>query len=103
MRAAVLLSTILVLSLVAIPRPRLGLYAYVWFSLMRPDVLAFSDGTFPYSLVLAICTLIGSFRYIRFGAEFFRTPIPIGALLLYGAIAASALNAVEQSASMDAF
>ena len=59
MRANILIVVVAVLALVAIYRPKWGLYTYVWFALMRPDILAFSVGEFPYSLVIAGGTLIG--------------------------------------------
>lgn len=44
--------------------PLTGLYGYIWYSLMRPDVLAWSEGMFPHSMTLAIITLLGVWRFV---------------------------------------
>ena len=52
----------------AIFAPRLGMLAYIWYSLMRPDILAFVQDKYPVSMVLAICVgvglLFGDFQYV---------------------------------------
>jgi putative inorganic carbon (HCO3(-)) transporter len=59
---------------------------YLWFALMRPDILAWSDGAHPYSLALLICTLIG--MVLGMGAELpsliriFKNPFTIGLIVL---------------------
>ena len=43
--------------------PVIGLLGYMWYSLMRPDALAWTEGQYPYSLMLAAVTLFGAWRY----------------------------------------
>jgi probable O-glycosylation ligase (exosortase A-associated) len=64
MRELLLILIVIVLSIIALPKPLWGMYGYVWFGLMRPDVLAWSIDKYPYSFVLAITTLLGSLRHV---------------------------------------
>ena len=64
MRTELLIVIVGVLALTALVKPRIGLFGYVWFALMRPDILSWSAGIIPYSNVLATATLLGSLRYI---------------------------------------
>jgi probable O-glycosylation ligase (exosortase A-associated) len=61
MRDALLMALVAVLCLVAVFSPRYGLLGYLWYSLFRPDILAFSTGR-PYSMLLAVVTLASSLR-----------------------------------------
>lgn len=99
MRELLLIAIVASLGAVALFRPKIGLFAYIWFALMRPDVLAWSDGQYPYSIGLAICTLIGSVLYLPRFSEWFRNPIGLGLLLLQVPIAISVLAAVDPSLS----
>lgn len=63
MRANILLLIVAATCVVALLRPRIGLYAYLVFALMRPDYLAFAYGK-PYSMAIAVCTLVGSLIYM---------------------------------------
>jgi probable O-glycosylation ligase (exosortase A-associated) len=65
MRELLLLAIIVSLALVAIIRPKIGVYSLVWFSLMRPDVWAWSHDRYPYALILEVGTLIGSLKYVH--------------------------------------
>jgi len=60
MREALLIVIMMVLCPVSLFRPKIGLYGYTWFALLRPDYLAWSAGEYPFSLVLALCTLFGA-------------------------------------------
>ena len=60
MREAILVLVVLALAGLAVFRPVFGLYAYIWFALMRPDYFAWAVGNFPFSGVLAGATLFGS-------------------------------------------
>jgi putative inorganic carbon (HCO3(-)) transporter len=59
---------------------------YLWFALMRPDVLAWADGAYPYSMVILGCTLIG--MVLGMGGELpaliriFKNPFSLGLLIL---------------------
>jgi len=82
MREAILIAVVCGLAAIALVRPRIGLYSYIWFALMRPDYFAWAIGSFPFSPVLSIATLVGSLRY------YYRYPIVLReslsrALILY--------------------
>ena len=47
MRAFLLLAIVVSLAMVAMFRPKIGVYSLVWFSLMRPDVWAWSTDEVP--------------------------------------------------------
>ncbi len=59
MRALLLLIGVAITVPVAWFQPSIGIFAYIWFSLMTPDDLAFIGGQYPLSQALAISTLIG--------------------------------------------
>lgn len=65
MRAILLLVSILGASAYAILDARIGIYAYIWFGLMRPDYPAYAAGAYSYSFYLACGTLVGSLRYLE--------------------------------------
>src|ERR1700760_1561966 len=95
MRYIILAVVILGICAVALFRPRIGLYGYVWYALMRPDVLAFSPSSRPYSLLLAIVTLAGSFRHLPRFFIGFRNPITLWLLCLQVIIILSAALAID--------
>jgi probable O-glycosylation ligase (exosortase A-associated) len=83
MRAIVLLPLIAAICTFALVRPKVGLLAYIWFALMRPDYLAYVFDRYPLSMAIAVATLIGSLPYIS--TRFYRVfvnPITITLLLL---------------------
>lgn len=63
MRDALLALIVASVSFVGIAVPRIAMYGYIWFSLMRPDILAYSPVR-PYSKILAISVLVGSLRFV---------------------------------------
>lgn len=81
MREIVLMVVVAVICVAGVVRPLIGLYGYLWFALMRPDVLAWSAGNYPYSLALAIATIVGSVRYFASVRRIFTNPL---CLLLIG-------------------
>ena len=81
MRQAILIVVVLVLALIALVRPRTGLYAYIWFALMRPDFFAWAAGNFPFSPVLAGATLAGSIRYFPRLRVLFQSSFTLALLL----------------------
>ena len=81
----------------AIVNPLIGLFGYVWFALMRPDYLAWSYGDYPYSIILAVATSIGTIRYLPRITVFFRNPIILLVLGLQIPFILSALFAVDAS------
>jgi putative inorganic carbon (hco3(-)) transporter len=102
-RETVLEIVVIALSLAALVRPRVGLYAYTWFALMRPDFLAWAPGAQPYSLVLAIATLISSLRYIGAAWSVLTNPISRWLILLQLAVLASVFFAVERDLAWGPF
>ena len=104
LRAILLLLIVSALSVIAIFRPRIGLYGYLWFGLMRPDVLAFSYGTYPYSVMLAVTTLIGSLPYLPLAVQtIFTNPFCLWQIALLVPITLSVAAAIDPSLSTDAF
>jgi putative inorganic carbon (HCO3(-)) transporter len=93
MRELLLILIVLVLSIVALPKPLWGLYGYVWFGLMRPDVLAWSVDKYSYSLALAVTTLLGSLQHLGRVRVFFENPLCLGLVLFQVPLAVSAVFA----------
>jgi probable O-glycosylation ligase (exosortase A-associated) len=98
MREAVLIGIVAVLCVLALVRPRVGLLGYTWFALMRPDILSWSAGR-PYSLCLAICTLVGSLVYFPKLLRIFTNPISRGLVFLLIPLTVSAGLAVDPALS----
>jgi probable O-glycosylation ligase (exosortase A-associated) len=103
MRQAILIVVVLVLALIALVRPRTGLYAYIWFALMRPDYFAWAIGNFPFSPVLAGATLIGSIRYFPRLSVLFQNSMTWALLLFQIPIALSILFAINPALSYQPF
>jgi probable O-glycosylation ligase (exosortase A-associated) len=75
--------------------PRLGLYGYYWFALMRPDILAWS-GPNRYSLIIAVVTLAAnSGRALMNFSVLLRNPLCRILLLLVAVISLSVPFAVK--------
>ena len=83
-----------IICLVALVRPRIGLYGYVWYALMRPDIMAFAEAKYPFSLLLAVTTGLGTIPYIQQTLTLFKNPFSRMLLLLQLPIATSVLFAV---------
>ena len=75
--------------------PRLGLYGYVWFAVLRPDVLAWCQDQQSFSLALAVCTAISGLRYYRRLPALFSNPMVLGLLALQIPVGLSVLTAVN--------
>jgi putative inorganic carbon (HCO3(-)) transporter len=93
MRGSVLLVIVILICLAALIKPRIGLYGYIWFGLMRPDYMAFAVGRYGMSTMLAVVTLVSAMRMIVNFRLLFK-PIPILLILFQFAIAVSANNAL---------
>ncbi len=100
MRELLLIGIVALICLAGLLNPKLGLFGYLWFGLMRPDVLAWSYGEHPYSLAIAICVLLGSVRYAPNVVAWFKNPICLGFLALAAIMIASAFLAVNPSLAM---
>ncbi len=94
MREMLLVGIVAVICVIGIRRPFVGLLGYIWFALLRPDVLAWSYAVYPYSLCLAISTLIGTLWTTRSYGIIFRNPITLGLLALQIPILISVLTAL---------
>ena len=104
MREFLLLAITVCLSFAAIAKPQFGVMAYIWFSLMRPDVIAFSQGLYPYSLMLAIGMIVGSWREVgQFRTAWFANPISWMMLLLQIPILISTQTSISPSYSLDMY
>jgi probable O-glycosylation ligase (exosortase A-associated) len=84
-------------------RPRIGLYGYLWFGLMRPDLMVFAEGKYPYSLALAIATAIGAIRHASKAAVWFRNPFCLLLIVLQIPIALSAIFAYRPELSAERY
>src|ERR1039458_2946832 len=83
MREALLALIVAVISVVALVKPRVGLFGWVWYALMRPDVLAWvSVASLPYSTIIAVATLIGSLRYLSQFRFVVMNPLSLGLIAL---------------------
>jgi len=82
MRALILFAMIGTLSLAGLAIPRVALYGYVWFSLMRPDALAWVENLYPFGMLLALVTLVGVVRRVDLLFEWIRNPMARTLLIL---------------------
>lgn len=103
MRAVLLIFVVLVISAIALFRPRVGLYGYLWFAMMRPDILAWAEGSFPYSMLLAASTALGSLRFLPDLGVVLRNPLCRGLLCLLAVFGLSAVFAVDPSLALEPF
>ena len=100
MRAALLITIVAGICMAAFVRPYLGLLGYLWFALLRPDILAWVEDR-RLSFIIAVCVLLGS--AIRLPAGIWRiwaNPISRALVLLQVPIVLSALVAVDPSLSI---
>jgi probable O-glycosylation ligase (exosortase A-associated) len=98
MREIIVAATVAALCMIAPFNPRIGVLSYVWFSLMRPDILAWATGK-PYSYALAIAALCGCIRLAPRTLLWFRNPITVGLLMLMIPIGLSAVYAIQPDLS----
>ena len=103
MRELLLIPIVVSLCVVALFRPRFGMYCYLWFALMRPDVLAWSKGLFPYSMALAVSTFIGFLPQAGSIKRIFSNPITVGLLLMQIPIILSVYNALIFADAWDSY
>lgn len=100
MRAIVFLILVIAFCVAAIPRPKIGLLGYIWFALLRPDYLAYMPDRYPFSIALAVCTLIGSLPVIPLRIHrLFSNPFTIWLLLLQIPCAVSVAASSQKAAA----
>lgn len=96
MRELLLVAIMIILVPASLVRPKIGLLGYTWFALLRPDYLAWAAGEYPFSLVLAICTLLGAVPdYLGKIDIWFRDGICQASLLLTVLMGVSVVGAIE--------
>jgi hypothetical protein len=100
MRDYALIGIVCALCVCGLIKPKIGVIGYVWFALLRPDVLAYSNPANSYSMMIAVCTLIGAVPHLgRFGL-LFTSPLSAGLLLMQIPTAISAFSAVDPNLSL---
>jgi probable O-glycosylation ligase (exosortase A-associated) len=92
MREFLLLAVIVVLAIMAIMRPKIGVFAIVWFALARPDKAAWASGVYPYASILELGTLIGILEQLT---PLWRSPVFRLLLFLLAPILLSTVLAVH--------
>ncbi|MCC7498582.1 MAG: putative O-glycosylation ligase, exosortase A system-associated [Bryobacterales bacterium] len=104
MRAIVFLILVAAICVAAILRPRIGLLGYIWFALMRPDFLAYMPDRYPFSIALAVCTLLGSLPLIPARIHrLFKNPFTVWLLLLQIPCVLSVLAANDRAGAWMAY
>ena len=104
LRELTLIGIVFILVLLALVRPKYGLYGYLWYALMRPDVLCYvEDERNIYSLVIFGATALGSIRYIPNIANVFRHYIGICFIALQVPFTLSVSFAVYPDLAVDRF
>ncbi len=88
-RELLLILVVLGLCIAGLVRPKIALYGYLWFAITEPDVMAFCEAKYPFSMALGILTVIGGLRKSSEWGAAFRQPAVWGLLLLQIPIALS--------------
>ena len=91
MRFLVVSAVVFLASAAGLVFPDIGFLAYVWFSLMRPDIMAYG-GPNSLSMILAIATLLGTARFVGNVRALLGNPIGALFLLFQVAVAVSAFQ-----------
>jgi len=94
-RAAITIITVIMFSVPSLFIPWIGVLAYTWFALMRPDYFSWSAGLFPYSAVLEAVVLVGAARKLGGLPVLFQNPITVLFLLMQIPFGLSVLGAVD--------
>ncbi len=98
MREALVILLVIGACVAGMHRPRIALIAYIWFAIMRPDVLAWAEDR-PYSLVLGIVALFSCLREFPYLIPALRSRWLVILICLFGWMAFSVLFSpyVEES------
>lgn len=83
--------------------PVIALLGYMWYSLMRPDALAWREGLYPYSLIFAVVTLLGSWRYLPNLGGWVKNPFVWSLLWLQVPMVLSIQFALDPKLASDAY
>ena len=79
--------------------PAIGLLGYMWFALIRPDIMAYHPGA-PYSLALGAVTVLSSVRYVATVPRLLSNPIVVMILFQQIPIGLSVLFAQRRGLSI---
>lgn len=82
LRELALILIVLALCIGGLIRPKIALYGYIWFAITEPDVMAFCEAKYPFSMALGIITVIGGLRKFSEWGQAFRQAAVWGLLLL---------------------
>ena len=102
-RELILLATVAFICLASLVRPKIGLFGYVWYALMRPDLLAFVESKYPLSMVLAAALALGSLQKLGGIGALFQASASRLILILQIPIALSVIFAVNPALSYDRY
>jgi probable O-glycosylation ligase (exosortase A-associated) len=103
-RELLLICIVFGICLLAFIRPKYGLYGYLWYGLMRPDVLAWvEDSRNVYSLIIFAATAISALRYIQNFPRLIQSGIIRSLLLLQLFLGISVITAVRYDLSIDRY
>jgi probable O-glycosylation ligase (exosortase A-associated) len=82
LRELALIFIVLALCIGGLIRPKIALYGYLWFAITEPDVMAFCEAKYPFSMALGVLTVLGGLRKWENWGAAFRQPAVWGLLLL---------------------
>ena len=102
MRNLVLMFLVTGICVGSIHTPAVGLLGYIWFSLMRPDIMAYNPGA-PYSFALAAATLISSVRHVISVPRLLTNPIILMLLFQQIPIGFSVVFAVRRNLAIQPY
>lgn len=83
MREAILILLVIGLSIAGMAKARVALLAYIWFAVMRPDVLAWATDR-PYSMLLGVVAILSCLRELPYAMQAIRNGWMILFALLMG-------------------
>lgn len=103
MRELLLLAIVFFICVASLVKVQVALYGYVWYGLMRPDILAFAEAKYPISTILAIACAIAMVRRYSSLPAIFQCSASRLLLLMQIPIGLSVLFAVRPELSMERY
>jgi putative inorganic carbon (hco3(-)) transporter len=89
LRELLLYAVVGLASVAGLAEPRYALYGYLWYAVLRPDVLAWVQNATPSSLILAAVASAGWFRDLIYVGRLFVNPISFWLVVLQVPLALS--------------